>query len=62
MERWAKSVNAAKSAQKQQMNMLIQQEKLEATPTPTPGKPSGLGGIPSVGIAVGTTVPQVQCA
>ncbi len=52
MERWAKSVNAAKSAQKQQVNMLTQQSKPLA-------KPSTSKSIPSVGIAVGNTVPQV---
>ena len=30
MERWAKSVNSAKAAQKQQINIVIQQEKLES--------------------------------
>ncbi|XP_064400209.1 RNA-binding protein 5-A-like isoform X2 [Halichondria panicea] len=53
MERWAKSVNAAKSAQKQQVNMLTQQSKPLA-------KPSTSKSIPSVGIAVGNTVPQVE--
>lgn len=30
MERWAKSVNAAKAVQKQQINIVIQQEKVES--------------------------------
>ena len=34
MERWAKSVNAAKAAQKQQLQALIQLERAEASSGP----------------------------
>ncbi|XP_064400216.1 RNA-binding protein 5-like isoform X2 [Halichondria panicea] len=50
---WSDGQSLSKSAQKQQVNMLTQQSKPLA-------KPSTSKSIPSVGIAVGNTVPQVE--
>lgn len=65
MERWAKSVNAAKTAQKQQLNTIISQERAEyALPTETQirvgGVSMGFGGLSRSGISLASALKEVS--
>lgn len=61
MERWAKTVNAAKSVQQQQLQAVIQQERSEAVPEPTligtsPDTLVSLSGIKRTGVPLASAL------
>ena len=65
MERWAKSVNAAKSVQQQQLQAVIQQERSESIPegpaaiVPAEADITALSGIKRTGVPLTSALTMV---
>ena len=65
MERWAKTVNAAKSVQQQQLQAVIEQERTEAatvveTPPTIPDPNPSLSTIKRTGVPLASALQKVQ--